>query len=220
MKDIESSYKVSQSDVQDMDCIIGYPNCSLLGGSRAGSEIIFDKDGYVSVTGENADFSISMIFNENYPTDWFAFSVIGENANHADMTKKDDGYVLAADNLNHVTVYANNKQVITDVTFSTSYPEVFLYEIDENTIGVAVDTDNNGSYETTIAKSSHAIKGDATGDGEVDILDVITVNKAILGKEIISQEQLEAIDFNDNGKPDSDESLTLLKYIVGLIENL
>ena len=60
-------------------------------------------------------------------------------------------------------------------------------------------------------------QGDASGDGEVDILDVITINKAILGKENLSENGLKAIDFNDNGKPDADEALTLLKYIVGLI---
>ncbi len=60
-------------------------------------------------------------------------------------------------------------------------------------------------------------QGDASGDGEVDILDVITINKAILGKENLSENGLKAIDFNGNGKPDSDEALTLLKYIVGLI---
>ena len=32
----------------------------------------------------------------------------------------------------------------------TYYPKVFLYEKDENTIGVAVDTDNNGSFETEV----------------------------------------------------------------------
>lgn len=61
--------------------------------------------------------------------------------------------------------------------------------------------------------------GDATGDGEVNILDVISLNKAVMGKETLTEEQLQAIDFNQNGKPDADEALTLLKYIVGLIEN-
>ena len=60
-------------------------------------------------------------------------------------------------------------------------------------------------------------QGDATGDGEVDILDVITVNKAFMGKETLTEVQLKAIDFNGNGKPDSDEALTILKYIVGMI---
>ena len=61
------------------------------------------------------------------------------------------------------------------------------------------------------------LEGDADGSGQIDILDAVTLNKAILGKETLSETQLKAIDFNGNGKPDSEESLMLMKYIVGLI---
>lgn len=60
-------------------------------------------------------------------------------------------------------------------------------------------------------------QGDADESGEIDILDVITINKAILGKENLTENGLKAIDFNGNGKPDAGEAQTLLKYIVGLI---
>ena len=62
--------------------------------------------------------------------------------------------------------------------------------------------------------------GDVTGDIKIDILDVVTINKAVLGKESLTNEQIKAIDFNGNGKPDASDSLTLMKYIVGLIETL
>ena len=62
--------------------------------------------------------------------------------------------------------------------------------------------------------------GDVTGDSKADILDVVTINKAVLGKEFLTSEQVKAIDFNGNGKPDASDSLTLMKYIVGLIETL
>jgi len=58
--------------------------------------------------------------------------------------------------------------------------------------------------------------GDADSSGKVDILDVITMNKAILGKESLSEEQLKVVDFNRNGKPESSETLSLMKYIVGI----
>ena len=60
-------------------------------------------------------------------------------------------------------------------------------------------------------------KGDANLDGKIDILDVITVNQAILGKENLSETQLKAVDFNGNGKPEASEALMIMKYIVGLI---
>ena len=58
--------------------------------------------------------------------------------------------------------------------------------------------------------------GDVNGDGSVDIVDIITINKAILGKETLSAERLPHIDFNKNGIPDSDDALVILKKIVGL----
>ncbi len=79
--------------------------------------------------------------------------------------------------------------------------------------------DSNSDEIATLNYNNYLL-GDATGDNSIDILDVITLNKAILGKETLTQEQVSAIDFNGNGKPDSEESLMLLKYIVGLITTL
>ena len=59
--------------------------------------------------------------------------------------------------------------------------------------------------------------GDADGSGELDILDIITVNKAILGKENIAEDRISCVDFNGNGVPDADDALTMLKMLVGLI---
>ena len=59
--------------------------------------------------------------------------------------------------------------------------------------------------------------GDATDDGEVDIRDVILVNKAIFGKETLDKEVLSRIDFNKNQMPDAEDSLNILKYTVKLV---
>lgn len=61
------------------------------------------------------------------------------------------------------------------------------------------------------------LEGDADGNSKIDILDVITLNKAVMGKENLTASQLKAIDFNGNSQPDSEEVLTILKYIVGLV---
>ncbi|GEM_PF-1551379 len=77
--------------------------------------------------------------------------------------------------------------------------------------------ENQGYLFEAIADSENFQSGDVSGDGKITILDVIAVNKAVLGKDTLSETQLKAIDFNQNGKPDSEEALTVLKYIVGLI---
>ena len=64
------------------------------------------------------------------------------------------------------------------------------------------------------------VKGDATGDGEVDITDVIFANKAVLGQKQLNDEQTKALDIDGNGIVDATDSLTMMKYIVGLIETL
>ncbi|MBR4320016.1 MAG: CHAP domain-containing protein [Oscillospiraceae bacterium] len=92
--------------------------------------------------------------------------------------------------------------------------------------GYTVITVMNSDYDavpikvTVTAEIPTLLDGDADGSGEIDILDVITLNKAVLGKESLSEAQLKAIDFNGNGKPDSSESLTILKYSVGMITSL
>ena len=60
-------------------------------------------------------------------------------------------------------------------------------------------------------------KGDPDGNGEIDIRDVILVNRAILGKSTLSKEQIEAVDFNGNGYPEPAEALMIMKYIVKII---
>jgi len=69
-----------------------YENCLLRGGSAAGTQIVFDQNGYVEVDGESADYNITMAFADDYPTDWFAFNVNGENADSVVMKKAQEGY--------------------------------------------------------------------------------------------------------------------------------
>ena len=73
---------------------------------------------------------------------------------------------------------------------STAQAYAEQYERNFESLGSAPDT--------TEPKTDPLEQGDATGDGEIDILDVITVNKAVMGKETLSDAQLKAIDFNSN----------------------
>ena len=68
-------------------------------------------------------------------------------------------------------------------------------------------------------ETASMLLGDADESGKIDILDVITVNKAILGKEKLSKQGELNCDVNKSGKPDSGDSLMIMKFIVGLIEN-
>jgi len=58
--------------------------------------------------------------------------------------------------------------------------------------------------------------GDADGNQKLDILDVIMINRVIMGKESFNSKRISHIDFNQNGVPDSADSLTMMRKIVGL----
>ncbi len=70
---------------------------------------------------------------------------------------------------------------------------------------------------TTVTNPNVTKYGDADCNGVVNIIDVIAINRAVLGKETLSAQGLANIDFNKNSKPDSEESLSVMKFIVGLI---
>ena len=92
-----------------------------------------------------------------------------------------------------------------------AYAEKYGYKFE------AIASAPKTSESETESQAEEILSGDADGNGTINILDVISINKAILGKETLAPEQLKAIDFNHNDKPDSEESLTILKYIVGLV---
>ena len=56
-----------------------------------------------------------------------------------------------------MTVKVSSKYDSADTKFSTTYKSALIYEIDKNTVGIAVDTDNNGTYETTINNPTSAL---------------------------------------------------------------
>ena len=62
--------------------------------------------------------------------------------------------------------------------------------------------------------------GDTDLNGKINILDVITLNKNLLGKETFTKEQQLAADVDLSSTPDSTDSLIILKYIVGIVESL
>lgn len=77
----------------------------------------------------------------------------------------------------------------------------------------------NGSISIQDDKLSDSgiLLGDVNLDGEVDIRDAVFMNRAVLGKEILTEQQLKAVDFNQNGFPEPDEALTVMKLVVKLI---
>ena len=212
LKDTSSAYRISQTSADKLDLNLDYGNCTLSASSAAGKSIIFDNDGYIEVNGEAADYTLEMVYNDNYPTDWFAIRASGHNSYEASLQMANDGYILSSDNLHDVRLNANNKENSAEITFSTDYSSVFIYEIDENTIGLKVDTDGNGTYETDLPTETFEI-GDANLDGKINISDVTAIQRHVAEFAMFNDEQLAVADTNGDGVVTIDDATHLQRYL-------
>ena len=61
--------------------------------------------------------------------------------------------------------------------------------------------------------------GDVNFDGNIDIFDIILMNKAMFGKESLDTNQTYAADVDMDGPVDFNDSLNIMRYIVRLIPN-
>ncbi len=64
------------------------------------------------------------------------------------------------------------------------------------------------------------IAGDANEDGAVDVLDVIVLNKYLLGGGSLSEQGAANADIDGDSEPTANDSLNIMKYIVKLIDML
>lgn len=60
------------------------------------------------------------------------------------------------------------------------------------------------------------IRGDADGNGDLNILDVIAINRIVLGKSIPTEAERLAADYDGDGQITASDSLAILKYLVGI----
>lgn len=61
--------------------------------------------------------------------------------------------------------------------------------------------------------------GDVNNDKAIDIMDVITLNKFLLGSEELNDAQKKCADVDGNGEIDTTDSLNVLKYVVEMISS-
>lgn len=149
--DSSSAYKISQDETSELDLRIDYEYCDLSASAKAGDSVIFDSKGYILLDCDDSDYTLSMTWDGDYPTDWFTFSVSGTGANNVSLEKRSEGYVLSGDNIRGLKIRANNRSdTVTAGLSATKYRSVLIYETDNRTIGIRVDTDHNGTYETDL----------------------------------------------------------------------
>ncbi len=215
LSDGESGYVLRTDENEVLDLAMDYENCLLIADSSAGSEAVFHPDGYMELNGTDSDYAFEMVWNEGYYTgSWYSFSVSG-NADNASLQKLEYGYILTADNFENVTAFAHNDNAQANLTFSTDADSVLLYEVNETTLAAAIDSDGDGTYDETIAQTSHL--GDLDYSGSADATDaaailVAAANQGSGAASGLTDEQKVYADVNGDGAFDATDAALILEY--------
>ena len=59
-------------------------------------------------------------------------------------------------------------------------------------------------------------KGDVDGDGRINLLDVVAVLSAVVGRDVLSGQAAVAADLNEDGKVDIEDARLLLRQVAGM----
>ena len=87
------------------------------------------------------------------------------------------------------------------------------------TTAIYYEQTTSSTTTTVTTPAEGAKKGDVNGDDAIDIMDVIRLNKFLLGADSLSEEQRAAADVDGNDELDATDSLLILKYTVELIDH-
>ncbi len=82
------------------------------------------------------------------------------------------------------------------------------------------ETTEPPTTEPEVTEPSDILYGDADVNGKVDILDIIVLNKNLLGAGDLSDAGKANVDVDGDGKPTANDSLNILKFIVKLTDKL
>ena len=213
-----ANYELSYTKPSDYNLKMDYDNITYYADLTNSFYTLFKPSGAISVKGSNAKYDITMVTDDaDCVTDWYAVRVLGNYMDDLVFTEVKGGYTLESSNLNNVTINAKNNNSDVSRTFSTQYNSVFIYEIDENTIGLKVDTDNNGTYETELKTT---MIGDVNGDGSISIEDATELQKHLANTVDFKDELLAVADTNGDGSVSIADATQIQKYLAQLIPSL
>ena len=124
-------------------------------------------------------------------------------------------YCITLDELPDLSTYPLDGMPEPETKPTTEAPDTT--EATETTEAPNTEDTTSAPAETT---GKDAVIGDVTLDGAVDIMDVIALNKFLLGSETLSDEAKAAGDADGNGSLDSTDSLNILKFVVEIVSEL
>ena len=214
----ETNYSLCLESPQKLHTAVYYKNMLLVSDSCAGIRSDFDPSGRVSVKGSRSGYSLEMVANENYPTQWYDI-IVSATAEAAALSMQENGYLLQSDDLSNVVITAKNLANTQKCRYSAETDSILFYETDLGQLAAAVDLDGNGSYETTLKESS--LLGDVTMDERINAKDanavLIAAAKIGTGYESgLSDAQQKAADVDGDGNINAVDAAWILQYAAAI----
>ena len=217
-----NSYYVDLKQAQALDLSMEYENCMLKADSEKIKKLFVRPNGEIECQGTSGAYMLSMVMDEgSHPTTWHTIAVKGVDSGSIKLTAAPDkkGWLLNAGSLQNILVLANNNEHKARVRFSTDQNKVLIYQIDEETIGIATDSDGDGTYDNTIKQTNHGLRGDVNSDGLIDSADAqLTLNAYVevmaMNPTPLTDDQQELADVDINDEVDVTDAQAILIYYV------
>ena len=213
-----AAYTLQLEKPQDLHSAVYYQNQMLVGDSAAGTEAAFDPSGIVSVSGDTAGYSLEMVTNEKYPTQWYDIIVSG-TAKSASLSMQDSGYLLTADDLHSVRITAKNMNSRLEQSYSTDAGSILFSESSDGVLTAAVDLDGNGTFETML--DEQYLLGDVNDDGCINAKDAneVLIAAARIGTgqaSGLNETRQKAADVDHDGRINAEDAAWILRYAAGV----
>ncbi len=218
----ETGYHMEVSQPQKLHTYLDYGDNLLIANASAGKEINYDPSGSVEIIGRGMQYTVGMIYNATaLEDDWHTLTISGSGTDRVKLRKVDQGYILTTGApLRNVNVNAENDTATAELTFTAEdYQSVLLYEVNQYTLGAAVDKNGDGIYKTRIAMSDAATEtlGDLNGDGTINASDaaLILIAAATVGAgkaSGLTEAQKTAADVNGDGTFNASDAAIVLIF--------
>ena len=152
------------------------------------------------------------------PTDTTAPDETDETEESTEPTEVTESTEASTDPAEETT--EDPTEATAEVTTEAPTTEPSEETTEETTAAPTTETDAETTApaeETTETVQAETFLGDVNGDKTIDILDVIKLNRYLLGSSPLDAQSKRNADVDQNGEADSTDSLMILKYVIELI---
>ena len=209
----DTPYEYFESSLNAFETTIEYTNSRFTADVSEGIYAVYIPDKSVEFSGNSSDYTLGAVLNTGYhSTGWYDISVSGENADKAKLEVNANGYIFTSDSLGEgVTINTSDRRNKASLTVMTDYESILIYQINETTIGIRLDTNGDGSYETDYSPD---ILGDVNLDGEINVADMVTAQKYLLHRQALEKKQFIAADIDLSGYCDVFDFILLRRRVI------